>query len=52
MILGLYLAQYGLKEFENTLASNLQSSLISTMYCVIGMLQVLCLASAVSNDSG
>ena len=52
MILGLYLAQYALKGFENTLPSNLRSSLIRTMYCVIDMLQVLCLALAVGDGSG
>lgn len=33
-----------LERIENTLPSNLQSSLFGTVYCTIYMLQILCLA--------
>lgn len=38
MILGPYLAQYGLKGFEDTFPSHLQSSLIEIMYYTIDFL--------------
>lgn len=44
MILGPYLAQYGLKGFEDTFPSHLQSSLIEIMYYTIDFLWSLWLA--------
>ena len=38
MILRPYLAQYGLKGFEDNFQSHLQSSLIEILYCTIDLL--------------
>lgn len=48
MILRLYLAQHGLKGFEDNFPSHLQSSLIEMVYCTIDLLLSVWLTLAVA----